>query len=199
MGRRGEGEWIDSLEVRIEYCGVVHAIGGVVSLFSPPGLYSAMWTSPRNVGHADGFLSADDARRAVMQELRASYGQHGEALTDAVWKSRKAAETESLESTTPTAGVKHDGGRLRWNLLPLRALESCVRVLEHGAAKYSPGNWRFVANGEERYFEALMRHVADYQAGVRTDPESGLPTIGHILANAIFLAGLEIGMGKAGK
>jgi len=84
-------------------------------------------------------------------------------------------------------GVKHDHEKLRWSLLPLKTLESVVRVLMSGAKKYADSNWKIVvADNPDRYYNALMRHLSDYQAGVRID-EDGEPTMAHIISCAIFL------------
>ena len=41
-------------------------------------------------------------------------------------------------------GRKADAGKPRWSLLPWNALGAVVSVLEFGARKYAPGNWRHV-------------------------------------------------------
>jgi len=85
-------------------------------------------------------------------------------------------------------GVKHDQGKLRWSLLPLKTLESVVRVLMKGAKKYADHNWKIVVADEpNRYYDAFMRHLSDYQAGIRMDKDSGEPTMAHIICCAIFL------------
>lgn len=93
-----------------------------------------------------------------------------------------------------TSGVKHDDEKPRWNLLPMRALEPVVRVLMFGAKKYAVDNWKDVLNARERYFEAMMRHLADYQAGERFDHESGLPILGHVGCCLAFLLAFETGV-----
>ncbi len=89
------------------------------------------------------------------------------------------------------AGVKDDGGKLMWNLLPWKAMEGLVKVLTFGAKKYSPNGWRSVPNAKERYLAALLRHLYALNVGEVTDPESGLRHIHHVLCNAAFLAELE--------
>lgn len=88
--------------------------------------------------------------------------------------------------------TKHDSGKLRWSLLfhpkLVRALEYCVRVLMHGAEKYSDHNW---ANCEDttRYADAEMRHKL---AGEWDDVESGLPHRAHKIVSALFEFALEL-------
>lgn len=96
--------------------------------------------------------------------------------------------SQSVGKGTP--GVKDDGGKLMWNLLPWKAVEGLVRVLTFGAKKYSPNGWRTVPNAKERYLAALLRHLAAMQTGETNDPESGLRHVDHVLCNAAFLAEL---------
>jgi hypothetical protein len=87
-------------------------------------------------------------------------------------------------------GVKHDASRLRWSLLPWAALEVVVQLLEYGAKKYPAlNNWKHVENAEQRYLDALTRHVAEAQKhGVfALDPETGLPHLAAVAVNSLFL------------
>ncbi|MFN9899957.1 MAG: dATP/dGTP diphosphohydrolase domain-containing protein, partial [bacterium] len=69
-------------------------------------------------------------------------------------------------------GVKFDGAKLRWSLLPLRAVEDVVKVLEFGARKYAPDNWMKVPDARERYWDAAMRHMIEWKAGDKKDGET---------------------------
>lgn len=88
------------------------------------------------------------------------------------------------------SGVKDDGGKLRWDLLPWKALRGLVMILTFGAKKYSPNGWRTVPNAKERYTAALLRHLYSIQAGEKVDPETGKPHEYSLLCNAAFLAEL---------
>lgn len=90
-----------------------------------------------------------------------------------------------------TSGVKYDDGKLRYDLVPVRAERLLVEVLTYGAVKYAPDGWRTVPNAKERYTAALLRHFAAWRAGERDDAESGLPHIAHVLCNAAFLSELD--------
>jgi hypothetical protein len=83
-------------------------------------------------------------------------------------------------------GIKHDFSKPQYSLLPLKDLEGVVRVLENGAKKYARGDWRFVPNGEIRYLDACLRHVADHQAGFPVDAESGLLALDHAIVSLMF-------------
>lgn len=84
-------------------------------------------------------------------------------------------------------GVKHDTGKPRWDLLPLRSVDPIVQVLTFGAVKYGPGNWKHVRPFRARYFSALMRHLEAWQGGQRLDPETGLPHLAHAGCCLLFL------------
>lgn len=92
---------------------------------------------------------------------------------------------------TGTTGVKDDKEKLRYDLLPWRALDGLVSVLTFGARKYFPNGWRTVPNGRDRYIAALLRHLSAIQKGEKVDKESGLRHIDHLLTNAAFLSELE--------
>lgn len=95
------------------------------------------------------------------------------------------------ENNLGKPGVKDDGTKPRWDLLPWKAVNGLVKVLTFGAKKYTENGWRTVPNAKERYTAALMRHVYAIQTGETIDPESGLRHIDHIQCNAAFLAELE--------
>lgn len=90
----------------------------------------------------------------------------------------------------PSKGLKYDKNKLEWNLLPLKLLEGVVKVLMFGKIKYNVDSWQNLNNAIERYYNALMRHVTKLDNGKQInhiDNESQLPTIDHIICNAIFL------------
>ena len=90
------------------------------------------------------------------------------------------------------SGKKYDQGKLRWDLLPLTAVEGIVKVLTYGLDKYGEANsWRRVSDAKERYYAALMRHLAAYRKGEMIDPESKLTHLEHAACNIIFLCELE--------
>ena len=89
-------------------------------------------------------------------------------------------------------GIKHDGDKIRMDLLPFEALEAVAEVLTHGARKYSDIGWQTVENGERRYLAALLRHLAARERGEMTDPESGLLHAAHMAADALFILWFEL-------
>lgn len=106
-------------------------------------------------------------------------------------------------------GRKNDAGKDRWTLLPIPALRQIVKVLTHGAQKYtvtnedgsiaSDGaeNWRKVPNGHERYTRALFEHVMAWREGEIYDSETGLHHLAHAGCNILFLLTLDAAPIKA--
>ncbi len=87
--------------------------------------------------------------------------------------------------------TKHDQGKLRYHLLPAKALRLVVDVLTRGAVKYEEENWRTVKDWRKRYTSAAMRHLEAYRMGERADPEWGLPHLAHLACCVLFLLELE--------
>lgn len=103
--------------------------------------------------------------------------------------------------------LKKDGGKVPMHLLPISDLEPLARVYEFGAKKYEEGSWRKIEPTQEninRIASALMRHIAEWQEHYQTtgefatDEEIGLPTMAHVMWNAVELMHLER-MSKDGK
>ena len=96
--------------------------------------------------------------------------------------------------TAPVSGamfVKHDHAKLRWSLLPLKAAEATVEVLEIGAQKYSDDNWRNCPDSV-RYWDAALRHLMSWKMGEKHDEESGKNALAHAAASILFLLELEL-------
>ncbi len=88
-------------------------------------------------------------------------------------------------------GAKVDGGKDRWDLLPVSPLRAIVKVLTRGAAKYAPNNWQKVPEARERYYAAALRHLTAWWEGERSDPEWGLPHLAHAGCCLLFLLWLD--------
>jgi hypothetical protein len=98
-----------------------------------------------------------------------------------------------MQAAKPVEGRKDDKGKRRWSLLPWRSLAVVVDVLMFGAQQYADHNWQKVERPRERYSDALQRHFFDWRMGVKVDPDSGLPTLGHMACDALFLLAFDIG------
>jgi hypothetical protein len=100
--------------------------------------------------------------------------------------------TPVLPAVYEAAGNKYDGEKLRYNLLPMDAVDEVVRRFTHGAQKYAPDNWKRVENPVERYATALMRHYSAWRQGEVVDGESGLTHIGAVAWNALVLVWFDL-------
>lgn len=90
-------------------------------------------------------------------------------------------------------GLKYDQGKARWWMLMqgcAKALSGVMAVLEFGAKKYAPASWKTVDNAEQRYKDALYRHLHAIEQGEEVDPESGELHAYHIATNSLFYAEL---------
>lgn len=127
-----------------------------------------------------------------------------EQVSPTRWRNRRGSvvevrQPEQLKTDHETsgergAGLKYDGGKPRWVLLTQgchAALRRVVEVLTFGAKKYQAHSWHKVENGQERYRDALYRHLSAYEGGEVNDPESGLPHLAHVATNALFILELE--------
>jgi hypothetical protein len=84
-------------------------------------------------------------------------------------------------------GNKYDADKLDWSLLPIKSMQSVIQVLQHGAKKYAPGNWKHVQDARRRYKNAAARHVMAMLDREWLDTESGLPHAAHAACNCLFL------------
>jgi hypothetical protein len=136
-----------------------------------------------------------------------------DCLTDAIiWKESKedlvtvksemenwiaAGMPESTESVASNstdnqvAGTKYDSGKLQYSLVPPHALAEVARNLTAGLEKYKQrNNWQLVPNAEQRYLDALYRHLEAHRRGELYDTDSTTPNMPHMAAvavNAMFL------------
>ena len=82
------------------------------------------------------------------------------------------------------------------SLLPGEALVQIAQVLEYGAGKYGPHNWR-AGMSWSRLLDGVMRHLFAFARGERKDPETGLSHLAHAGAGLLFLLSYEVtGNGK---
>ena len=83
---------------------------------------------------------------------------------------------------------KFDGtkDKLRWDLLPVQALEEVVKVYSRGAKKYGDRNWESGMSWS-RFFAAAMRHLWAFWRGETYDKETGLSHTAHAAWNCLAL------------
>lgn len=84
-------------------------------------------------------------------------------------------------------GRKYDGGKLRYDLIPVLALEDMVKGLTFGTIKYDDNNWVKVPNGRKRYLAAALRHIQEYRKGVLWDEEQNIHHLSAAMNNLSFI------------
>lgn len=88
--------------------------------------------------------------------------------------------------TVSTEGIKYDDDKLKYSLIPSYALEAVAKNLTAGLKKYPHrDNWQLVNNAEERYLDALMRHLEQHRRGEIFDTDNIDPTTTHLSAVAV--------------
>ena len=103
------------------------------------------------------------------------------------------AELDPTGRSAHEPGAKLDANKPRCGLVLggfSRALGQVAQVGTFGAAKYTDNGWRSVPAGQERYTDALWRHLLAEAQGQQADPDSGLLHAAHTAWNA--LARLEL-------
>ena len=111
--------------------------------------------------------------------------------------------------------LRYNTGKTQWSLLPWDQLESMIKVLEYGAHKYSvfadsKGNQILgkdisveeskalvlISSGRDNWkkgfpvnelWDSCLRHIQALMTGEELDKESGLPHLGHVLCNIVFI------------
>ena len=88
-------------------------------------------------------------------------------------------------------GLRFNTGKRKWSLVDFKSLEPMIEVLEFGAKKYTPDNWKKGLDRKE-ILESMMRHLAALMDGQSNDPETELSHMGHIMCNAMFYSHFEL-------
>ena len=104
--------------------------------------------------------------------------------------------TNTDKPVLETEGVKYDSDKTQYSLVPPYALEAVAKNLTAGLKKYPHrNNWQLVDNAEERYLDALYRHLEEHRKGNIYDTDNVDPTTTHLSAvavNAMFLLELML-------
>jgi hypothetical protein len=84
-------------------------------------------------------------------------------------------------------GVKYDGEKPDYSLIPPNALDDVAKVLTFGAQKYDRHNWKKLDNLDNRYFAAAQRHMWALLKDESHDPETGVHHAAHAVCCMMFL------------
>jgi hypothetical protein len=107
---------------------------------------------------------------------------------------KSTIRTES--SSTDTGALKHDAGKLRFDLIPASTSKALAEVLTHGAKEYTDENWRNGFNWK-RVYGATQRHLNKWFDPTEPDTDedgprpSHLNHLKHALCNIAFLIEFE--------
>jgi hypothetical protein len=139
------------------------------------GEFSNASGSPANV--------LDEAIRADRAKLGDSPGAGTVSCID-----EKSGRVEEI-------AIKHDAGKVPYDVLPLDLLDSAARVFGHGAKKYTRGNFR-KGGGFDPYrpLGAALRHLAEVQRALDTgshdvlvDKDFGESHLAHAICSLLIL------------
>ena len=90
-----------------------------------------------------------------------------------------------MTSNNSEKALRYNEGKPKWSLVHYKSLEPMIRVLEFGALKYEPENWKKSMDLKE-ILNSMQRHLAKLMDGEEVDSESGISHMGHIQCNALF-------------
>lgn len=93
----------------------------------------------------------------------------------------KAAQAE------PIVARKDDSAKLRHRLAPPYAQDAYVRVLMYGERKYGTDNWKYLADLQGRYLDAIERHISEIKKGNLIDHDTGEHHMAHVMCSAAFV------------
>lgn len=82
--------------------------------------------------------------------------------------------------------MRHNTGKVRFDLLTPFPVEAEAKVLTRGAEKYAPRNWER-GMPFSTVLASLKRHLWAFESGEDYDPESGELHLAHVKCNASFL------------
>lgn len=91
----------------------------------------------------------------------------------------------------PDGYFKDDSNKTRFSLLPWMALTAVADLMTKNAESHGAEGWRTRENGQQRYREALQRHIAATWRGEEEDPD-GFHHLAAVAANALIALELKI-------
>ena len=91
-----------------------------------------------------------------------------------------------------TSGKKFDSEKPKMHLLPPKALLEVAKVLTFGAEKYGEENWREVADAQNRYASANLRHSFSHLDGEKLDQETNYSHLAHAICCLLFKLEIEL-------
>lgn len=142
-------------------------------------------------GTCDGCMF--DARDAPYNGCSRSNDKYDCSDHRVIWKLKEVPTVKPpIEAPVDQKlGTKYDDEKIQYTLIPPYALQEVARNLTVGLRKYKErDNWKKVEGAEQRYMDALYRHIEAVRRGEIYDNESGaenMPHMAAVVANAMFL------------
>jgi hypothetical protein len=102
-----------------------------------------------------------------------------------------APQCHPVGEISESAGVRHDEGKTRFDLLPADALFEVARVFTEGAKKYDSRNWE-KGMAWNKHFAAMQRHLWKWEMGQSIDEESQLNHLAHAAFGCLALLAYEL-------
>ena len=135
----------------------------------------------------DYLLDVISKNECDSQTIRYAKTILSDALVRYIQENLQRIDKDSTEETSK--GLRYNNGKLRWSLLPVEPIVELIRVLEKGAVKYAPNNWKKFtkAEADENCYDSMMRHIQQWRLGQTHDEETGLHHMAHIMCNAMFI------------
>jgi hypothetical protein len=113
---------------------------------------------------------------------------HGQRI---IWNRLKPLEENMEGQVDNLTGKKHDGGKAPIALISSTFIYEVAKVLEFGAKKYDPWNWKGGFKWA-RVASAVLRHIFSWLGGEDKDPETGLSHLAHASCGLMFLVDFEV-------
>jgi ribosomal protein L32 len=98
----------------------------------------------------------------------------------------EVAPVGDVNSDSRGSGARYNAGKPDFSLIPMALLEGEARVWNYGAKKYKAWNWMKGMDWSVP-FACAMRHMAAWQRGEDTDPETGESHLDHAMCNLRML------------
>ena len=160
---------------------------------SDNGLSSIIWLINRLKDEIDERQSIIDAKVKEEEELAKEFPKqsvpNGNTATHLIFD--EGVPVSFIKgiggAMDKTIGNKFDSDKPRHTLIDPYFEQSLMDVLEYGAKKYGVNNWQSLDDFEDRYLNAIYRHLNEIRKGNLEDSESGLPHISHVAASVMFL------------
>lgn len=103
--------------------------------------------------------------------------------SDYNYKNTDKGESEKM---VDGGGKRYNSNKLPIELVPTSAMYAMADVLQYGATKYEPNNWRRGMKWSIPY-ACAMRHLMKWFEGEDRDDESGREHLSHVIANIAML------------